>query len=56
MKEDQCKYVIIGNNSSSDFVFVSAFYATREALGTAYKQPSLKSFCDVLIREQDKLV
>jgi hypothetical protein len=37
-------------------VFVSTFYANRKALGSAYQNPSLESFCDVLIREQDKLV
>jgi hypothetical protein len=28
----------------------------QEALGAAYQKPSLESFCDALIREQDKLV
>jgi hypothetical protein len=28
----------------------------REALGKAYQKPPLESFCDALIREQDKLV
>jgi hypothetical protein len=37
-------------------VFISTFYSTREALGTPYKNPSLESFCDALIREEDKLV
>jgi hypothetical protein len=36
--------------------FVSTFYATREALGNAYKVPTIESFCDSLIREQDKLL
>ena len=37
-------------------MFVSTFYAMQEALGEAYQKPSLKNFCDALIREQDKLV
>jgi hypothetical protein len=37
-------------------MFVSTFYATRQALGSAYQNPSLESFCDALIREKDKLV
>ena len=28
----------------------------REALGEAYQKPTLESFCDALIREQDNLV
>jgi hypothetical protein len=28
----------------------------REALGKSYQKPTLESFCDELIREQDKLV
>jgi hypothetical protein len=49
-------YDILAKLGSVYFVFVSTFYATREALGTTYKQPSLKSFCDALIWEQDNLV
>jgi hypothetical protein len=56
LKEDRCIYVILAKLGSAYYVFVSTFYATREALGSAYKQPSLESFCDALIREQDKLV
>jgi hypothetical protein len=37
-------------------VFVSTFYAMREALGKSYQKPTLDSFCDALIREQDKLL
>jgi hypothetical protein len=37
-------------------VFVSKFYAMKEAIGTTYQKPTLESFCDALIREQDKLV
>ena len=51
--EDQCLYVILG---SASYVFVYTFYATREALGSAYKKPSLQSFCDTLIQEKDKLL
>jgi hypothetical protein len=35
------------------YVFVSNFYATREALGTTYKQPSIEYFCDAMILEKD---
>jgi hypothetical protein len=37
-------------------VFVSIFYAMREALGKAYQNLTLESFCVALIREEDKLV
>jgi hypothetical protein len=37
-------------------VFVSTFHAMREALGIDYQKLTLESFCDALIREQDKLV
>jgi hypothetical protein len=37
-------------------VFVSTFYATREALGSACQNPFLEYFCDALIREKDKLM
>jgi hypothetical protein len=37
-------------------MFVSTFYAMKEALGKAYKKPTLFSFCDALIIEKDKLV
>jgi hypothetical protein len=47
---EECKI-----NIKEDFVFVSTFYAMQEALGTTYEKPSLEIFCDVLIREQDKL-
>jgi hypothetical protein len=35
---------------------VSTFYANKEALGSSYKKPSLMSFCDALIREQDNIL
>jgi hypothetical protein len=49
LKEDQCIYVILAKLGSAYYVFVSTFYATREALRSAYKQPSLEYFCDGLI-------
>jgi hypothetical protein len=49
LKEDQCIYVILSKLGSAYSVFVFTFYATREALGSAYKEPSLESFCDSLI-------
>jgi hypothetical protein len=54
--EDRCIYVILSKLGSAYFVFVSTFYAIGEALGTCYKKPTLESFFDALIREQDKLV
>jgi hypothetical protein len=55
-KDDQCIYVILAKLGSAYFVFVSTFHSTREALGVAYKPPSLEYFCDSLIREKDKLL
>jgi hypothetical protein len=56
LEEERCIYIILSKLGSAYFVFVSTFYAVREALGKAYKKPTLESFCDVLIKEQDKLV
>jgi hypothetical protein len=56
LKEDKSIYVILAKLGSAYSIFVSTFYATREALGSAYKNLTLESFCDALIREQDKLV
>jgi hypothetical protein len=56
LKENTYINVILFHLGSAYFIFVSTFYATREALGSAYKEPSLESFCDALIRERDKLV
>jgi hypothetical protein len=56
MEEECCIYLTLSKLSSAYSVFVSTFYAMREALGTAYKKPTLDSFCHVLIREEDKLV
>jgi hypothetical protein len=36
-KEDRCIYVILSKLGSAYFVFVSTFYATREAQGSDYK-------------------
>jgi hypothetical protein len=56
MKDDRCIYVILTKFGSAYSVFVSNFYASREALGSAYKEPSLESFCDSPIQEKDKIV
>ena len=37
-------------------MFVSTFYAMREALGKSYDKPTFESFCASLIREEDKLI
>jgi hypothetical protein len=54
MKDDRCIYVILAKIGSAYSVFVSTFYATREALGILIRT-TLESFCDSLIREKDKL-
>jgi hypothetical protein len=56
LKDDLYIYVILDNIGSTYYVFVSTFYATNESLWSAYKEPSLGSFCDSLIQWQDKLV
>jgi hypothetical protein len=56
MDEQRCIYLILSNIGSAYYVFVYTFYAMKEALGTTYHKPTLESFCDSLIREQDKLV
>jgi hypothetical protein len=56
LEEENCIYIIISKLGSAYFVFVSTFYAMREALGKAYQTPTLEFFCGALIREQDKLV
>jgi hypothetical protein len=57
MEEERCIYIILLYKLGSAYsVFVSTFYAMREALGKAYQKPTLESFCDALIREQDKFV
>jgi hypothetical protein len=56
MEEEHCIYLILSKLGSAYSVFVSTFYAMREALGKAYQKPTLESFCASLIREEDKLV
>jgi hypothetical protein len=56
LEEERFIYIILSKIGSSYSVFVSTFYAMREALGKAYKKPTLESFCDDLIREKDNLV
>ena len=50
-------YSILTKLGPAYSVFVSTFHSTREAFisqGTDYKPPSFDSFCDSLIREQEK--
>jgi hypothetical protein len=56
LPEDRSLYVILAKLGSAYYIFVSTFYATREALGSSYKKPTLESFFDVLIRDQHKLM
>jgi hypothetical protein len=56
MEEECCIYLILSKLGSAYFVFVSTFYAMREALGKAYEKPTLESFSAALIREEDNLV
>jgi hypothetical protein len=56
MKEPRCIYLILSKLGSAYSVFVSTFYAMKEALGDAYVAPTLESFCTSLIREEDKLL
>ena len=56
MKEERCIYLIFSKLGSAYSVFVSTFYAMKEALGKAYVEPTLESFCTSLIREEDKLL
>jgi hypothetical protein len=56
MEEECCIYLILSKLGSAYSVFLSTFYAMREALGKAYEKPTLKSFCASLIREEDKLI
>ena len=59
-KEDSSLiYCILAKLGPAYSVFVSAFHSTREAIissGTTYKNPSFDSYCDSLIREQEKLL
>jgi hypothetical protein len=56
MEEEHCIYLILSKLGSAYSVFVSTFYAMREALGKAYEKPTLESFCASLIREEDKFI
>jgi hypothetical protein len=56
MEEERCIYLIPSKLGSAYYVFVSTFYAMREALGKAYEKPTLESFFASLIREEDKLI
>jgi hypothetical protein len=56
LEEERRIYIILAKLGSAYSVFVSTFYATKEALGTVYKNPSLEYFFVSLMREQDKLV
>jgi hypothetical protein len=56
MEEERCIYLILSELGSAYSMFVSTFYAMREALGKAYEKPILESFCSSLIREEYKLI
>jgi phosphopantetheinyl transferase (holo-ACP synthase) len=56
MKKERCIYLILSKLGSAYSVFVSTFYAMKEAVGKAYVEPTLESFCTSLIREEYKLV
>jgi hypothetical protein len=56
MEEESCIYIILSNLGSAYSMFVSTFYAMREALGKAYQKPTLEYFCVALVIEKDKLV
>ena len=57
MEDKQCIYHIISNLGPTYYVFVSTFYAMKQSLTAAsYQGLSIESFCDSLIREQDKLI
>ena len=56
-KDNQCIYRIISKLGPAYYFFVSTFYSMKKSLTVAnYQEPSLESFCDFLIREQDKLI
>ena len=56
-KDKQCIYHILFKIGLAYSIFVSTFYSMKESLTAAsYQDPSLESFCDSLIREQDKLI
>ena len=58
-EEDSLIYGILAKLPPTYSIFVSTFHSTREALlnvGQKYKTPSLDTFCDSLVREQEKLL
>ena len=56
-EDKQCIYHILSKLGPAKLVFVSTFYSMKESLTPAsYQEPSLESFCDSLIREQDNLI
>jgi len=58
-KDSNLIYSILTKLGPAYSVFVSTFHSTREAFisqGQDYKSPSFDSFCDSLIREQEKLL
>ena len=58
-EEEPLIYGILAKLPLAYSVFVSTFHSTREALlndGATYKDPSLDTFCDSLVREQEKLI
>ena len=55
--DKQCIYHILSKVGPADFVFVSIFYSMKESLNeNSYQEPTLESFCDSLIREQNKFI
>jgi hypothetical protein len=56
MAEEHCIYLILSKLGSEYSVFVSIFYAMREALGKFSDKPTLESFCASLIRDEDNLI
>jgi hypothetical protein len=56
LEEEHYIYIILSKLGSAYFVFIYIVYAMRKDLGKTYQKPTLQSFCDSLIREQDTLV
>ena len=56
-KTKLCIYNILSKLGLAYSIFVSTFYSMKESLTTSsYQEPSLESFCDSLIKEQDNLI
>ena len=55
-KEDQLILSILSKLGPNYSVFVSTFFATKSAIGSTWKMPSLDEFAASLTDEQDKLV